>query len=388
MPGILESMFAGAAVGGGAAMEDVYRRRDQSEIESKLAEQKARADQDRQIALQNLRQQGAVELQKDQQGYTSGENAIRRTYESGEKALDRTQQSEEKKLDRDLTGRHYGIIESQNEASNARYDRQMTESERHNRSMEGIYSGRDAAKADGKSPKMPDHVVMQLKDMESEQKSIDQEIRRIRGEAATKPEIAMNPEMKGGIEAQVKNLQSQRASIEMRKTRTYIDNGAIDPENVVSSQAAKFDSIDDVNKFIQDHQKIGGQAWANQIADALENAGVPQRVSNMKAKDGKQEPAISAPKKEGGPSNNAPMGVIESGVSLPSMPTGGVRVGRAGQATVGASYPAMSPQAAKGLSAQEIMKLDATSIRGLLANRDLLTPEQIQAAADRYRQVR
>ena len=65
MAGILESMFAGAAVGGGAAMEDVYRRRDQSEIESKLAEQKARADQDRQIALQNLRQQGAVELQKD-----------------------------------------------------------------------------------------------------------------------------------------------------------------------------------------------------------------------------------------------------------------------------------------------------------------------------------
>ena len=377
MAGILESMFAGAAVGGGAAMEDVYRRRDQSEIESKLAEQKARADQDRQIALQNLRQQGAVELQKDQQGYTSGENAIRRTHESGEKAEDRK-----------MTGRYYGIIESQNEASNARYDRQMTESERHNRSMEGIYSGRDAARADGKSQKMPDHVVMQLKDMESEQKSIDQEIRRIRGEAATKPEIAMNPEMKGGIEAQVKNLQSQRASIEMRKTRMYIDNGAIDPDAVVSSQAAEAESLDDINKFVKDQQSIGGQAWAGQIADALERAGIPQRVQrNAGTADSRAvQPASGTPlrSQESDAGIKGATGVINSR----SDPLTDANWDERRKALVDRWNTQKPVDPITQVSPQDIAGMDRGEVERLLAKRKMLSGSQIAAANARLRQLR
>jgi len=397
MPGILESIFAGAATGGGAAMEDVYRRRDDNEMRSKLEEQKAKADQDRQVALERMRQSGAQALQASSQDFTRGENATTRDFQSGEKALDRTQQSTEKALDRDITLKHYGIVEGQNAASNSRYDRQSTEIERHNRAMEGIYSGRDGAKAGNAYDRIPEQAKIELGDLTKEYSGLQSELRKARADAM-KPENKMDPNMAASSAQYVKELEKSLNDVNMKRVQTQIRHGLIDPSEIVSRAAPKFDSLDNINQFIQGQQQIGGQDWAKKVADALDRAGIPQRFANAKPKDA---PADSPAVQKGGPSNNAPTGARPSAPASIAPANGPpAYAGQYDQGMAGIlerptptdqppAPPSISEQRVKSLTTNEIMKMDMPELRALFGEpAKYMSKEQAKAAAARYQQVR
>lgn len=388
MPGILESMFAGAATGGGAAMEDVYRRRDDNEMRSKLEEQKAKADQDRQVALERMRQSGAQALQANQQTYTSGENAIRRKYESGEKALDR-----------DMTLRHYGIIEGQNAAMNNRYSRQMDQQERR------LDQYDEAMKA--KEGGMPKEAQIELSELTKEASSIQSELRKGRAEGMKMENRIGIDEKTGKIQpgspaasyaAYIKQVEADLNNVNLKRVQTRIRHGLIEPADIVSQAASKFDSLDNINQFIQDQQQIGGQDWAKKVADALDRAGIPQRFANAKPKDA---PADSPAVQKGGPSNNAPTGARPSAPASIAPANGPpAYAGQYDQGMAGIlerptptdqppAPPSISEQRVKSLTTNEIMKMDMPELRALFGEpAKYMSKEQAKAAAARYQQVR
>lgn len=337
MAGILESMFAGGVIGAGAGMEDVYRRRDEADIRSKLEEQRAKADYDRQVALENMRQGGAAKLKTMDIEADTGRQARDQTFRAGESAKEREQQSKEKGLDREVTKQHYGVLE-QHYKSQAELSR-MTAAEQRRYHDETIRLreqelGLRGEKAGGK---LPDHVRLRIQDIDKEQSTLDQEARALDQKRLTDPMLASDKAASARIEEGIAKLQERRMGLEMGKQKLLIENGVITAEDVVGKNSSSFKSLDDINRFIKGADKQVGAGWAKQIADEIERQGIAQRVSkNMDARseETSQMPPVPANRSEAPPA--APAGILgrAPAAAAPAGPTGmnAIIANRMGQA--------------------------------------------------------
>ena len=290
------SLMAGAAQGAGAGIANVG----QQNLQAQLAEMKAKNDYDRAVALDAIRgKREDARFDKQitiQQGWRDEDNA-RRTREFDTLRDEQTKERDARKAHQDEMMRYNVETRDLNIAEGAKNRAAQAAAAAAHRSDTKAYHeamiGLREKELGMREGALPPEVAQQYKGIESELDDIRAQQRDLTKSGLTGPDVAMNPNMKSGVEAELKRLDGRANDLRMRQQRLLYDAGKISTKGVLEPVAGRFSSREEVDSFVNNGAKTYGERFRTEAMPILEELGVLKRVGE--AKPAQAAPSASAP---------------------------------------------------------------------------------------------
>ena len=290
------SLMAGAAQGAGAGIANVG----QQNLQAQLAEMRAKNDYDRQVALDAIRGQredARFDKQMAIQGQWRAEDVGLRREEFQERRADRKEAREERQADRveqrqwRVEDRDLAFQDRREARSSAAADRAAARAD--NKEYRDAMIGLREKELGLRDGGLPPELMSQYKGFESELDDIRAQQKDLTKSGLTSPDVAMNPNMKAGVEAELKRLDGRANDLRMRQQRLLYDAGKISTKGVLEPVAGRFSSREEVDSFVNNGAKAYGERFRTEAMPILEELGVLKRVGE--AKPAQAAPTAAAP---------------------------------------------------------------------------------------------